>query len=62
MPDKYLNENLYWWLKDVTGYYSYDLEQMSDVGTYVNIARYHGIKLKFDVDDEHFKWTQVSSD
>ena len=35
---------------------------MSDVATYVNIARYHDIELKFPVSDEHLKWAYVSSD
>ena len=57
MPDEHLNDNLYDWLREQTGYTDYDLQQMSDVATYVNIAHYHGIELKFPVSDEHMKWT-----
>jgi hypothetical protein len=35
---------------------------MSDVATYVHIASYHGMKLEFPVNEDHFKWCQVSSD
>ena len=35
---------------------------MSDVATYVHIATYHGMKLNFPVNWDHFKWCQVSSD
>ena len=62
MPNKYLIYNLYLWLQSETGYYDYDLMEMSDLATYVNIADYHGIALKFPVSDEQYKWTRVSSD
>ena len=56
MPNEYLNENLYDWLREETGFYDYDLLLMSDVGTYVNIAKWHGMELSFPVSDEHNKW------
>ncbi len=62
LPDEYLNENLYDWLREETGYWNYDLLQMSDVATYVNIAKFHNIELGFPVSDEHNKWCQVASD
>ena len=62
MPNEYLNDNLYDWLREVTGYEDYDLLAMSDVATYVNIATYHGMELTFPVSDVHNQWCQVSSD
>ena len=62
LPNEYLNENLYDWLRDETDTHDYDLLQMSDVATYVHIATWHGMKLEFPVSEEHFKWCQVSSD
>mmetsp|Transcript_7157 Transcript_7157/g.9977 ORF Transcript_7157/g.9977 Transcript_7157/m.9977 type:complete len:283 (-) Transcript_7157:122-970(-) len=62
MPEEYLNDNLYDWLREETGLYDYDLLQMSDVATYVNIAHYHGMELQFPVSEEHNKWAKVSSD
>ena len=56
MPDQYLNDNLYDWLREVTGYTNYDVKAMSDVATYVWDAKYHGIELKFPVSEEHFNW------
>ena len=38
LPDEYLNDNLYDWLRSETGYTEYDLMQMSDVATYVFTA------------------------
>ena len=51
-----LNENLYDWLREETGFHDYDLLAMSDVATYVNIAKWHGMELNFPVSDEHNKW------
>lgn len=62
MPERHLNGGLYDWLRAETGYTDYDLMQMSDVGTYVNIANYHGMELKFPMTEDHVKWSQVSSD
>lgn len=62
MPDQYLNDNLYDWLREVTGYTDYDVKAMSDVATYVWDAKYHDIELKFPVSEEHFAWCEVSSD
>ena len=62
LPNEYLNENLYDWLRDETDTHDFDLLQMSDVATYVHIATWHGMKLEFPVSEEHFKWCQVSSD
>jgi len=62
MPDEYLTYNLYLWLQSETGYYDYDLMQMSDLATYVNIAIYHGMRLDFPISTTHYRWTRVSSD
>ena len=56
MPNEYLNDNLYEWLREVTGYEDYDLLAMSDVATYVNIATYHRMELTFPVSDLHNQW------
>ena len=56
-----LQPKLYNWLTEKTGE-DLDLMKMSDVATYVNIAHYHDMKLTFDVDEEHYKWTRASSD
>ena len=61
MGKERLQPKLYDWLTEKTGE-DLDLLKMSDVATYVNIAKYHDMKLTFDVDDEHFKWTRAASD
>lgn len=39
-----------------------DLYEESDIATYVWDAHYHGMELRFEVDDEHYKWCKVSTD
>ena len=56
-----LRPNVYDWLTEKTGE-DLDLLKMSDVATYVHLARYHGMELTFEVSEEHFKWCQAASD
>ena len=61
MGKEILQPAVYDWLTKETSL-DLDLLKMSDVATYVHIARYHDMKLKFEVTDEHFRWCQAASD
>lgn len=62
MGKELLPANLYDWLKENTDEDKDDLLTLSDIATYVHLATYHNIRLKFDVEPDHFKWAQVASD
>lgn len=62
MPEEYLNENLYDWLKAETGYSDFDLQEMSDLATYVYTANYHGMSLEFGITEEDSKWCEAAAD
>ena len=62
MPES-LNPNLYSALKkEEPGFSDYDLQDMSDVATYISWAQYHGIELNIEVTDEQSKWCYAASD
>ena len=61
MGEDRLKPYVYDWLTEESGEDG-DLLKMSDVATYVHLARYHDMKLKFEVNEEHFNWCQAASD
>jgi len=62
MGKELLPANVYDWLKENTNEDKDDLLTLSDIATYVHLATYHNIELKFLVEPTHFKWCQVASD
>lgn len=62
MPNLYLNDNVYDWLRSETDSDDFDLMAMSDLATYVYTATYGGLELEFPVSEEQAKWCSTAAD